>query len=658
MLKRLVLSLLALPMLALWGDVKLPALFADHGVLARSAKTPIFGKAAPGEVVTVKLADLQGKATADAAGKWRVDLDVSKLGDGPYELTIAGKNTIVLKDILIGEVWLCSGQSNMGFQLKREEQAERLIATSANPKIRLFNIRLKASLKPEEDVSAKWEVAGPTNVGNFTAVGYLFGRLVQEKIQKPVGLINNAWGGSAVEAWIPMDVLKSMEDQKAWSEKTLSDYVNFDDNCAKYIIEYDKWVNAVGRAEPMVNEPPADAKWTGGQRLENRNVKGGGIVWFRKKFKVTEKMAQKGFRMYFGQMTAPVTAYIDGVLIGKTTMKAALAGSYAAVDIPEKKLAAGEHTVLVRVWASEDMFRFLKNNSNLEGNPDFKSNWETTMTAYPELTAEQRAARPKRPAIRPAENKTPEMLYNGLIYPLLPYAISGAVWYQGCANSGRPACYPNAIRAMINQWRHDFGSEFPFYYCQLANYLAKSNDPNNAGWAQIRQGQEGALTLPKTGQAILIDIGEAGDIHPLNKLTAAERLSSVALHDAYGFTDLPFSGPRCTAKEVKDGKIHLTFGYTYGGLVAKPLPATYDVAKTRHETKPLVRNSPDSEVEGFAVCGRDGKWVWANAKIDGDTITVWSDAVKEPVKVRYAFQSNPTCNLYNKAGFPAGPFEK
>ena len=216
MLKRLVLSLLALPMLALWGDVKLPALFTNHGVLARSAKTPIFGKADPGEAVTVKLADLQGNATADAAGKWRVDLDVSKLGDGPFELTIAGKNTIVLKDILIGEVWLCSGQSNMGFQLKREEQAKRLIETSENPKIRLFNIRLKASLKPEEDVSAKWEVAGPSNVGNFTAVGYLFGRLVQEKIQKPVGLINNAWGGSAVEAWIPMDVLKSMEDQKAW----------------------------------------------------------------------------------------------------------------------------------------------------------------------------------------------------------------------------------------------------------------------------------------------------------------------------------------------------------------------------------------------------------------------------------------------------------
>ena len=166
------------------------------------------------------------------------------------------------------------------------------------------------------------------------------------------------------------------------------------------------------------------------------------------------------------------------------------------------------------------------------------------------------------------------------------------------------------------------------------------------------------MTLPKTGQAILIDIGEAGDIHPLNKLTAAERLSSVALHDTYGFEDMPFSGPRFVSKSVQDGKIELTFGFTYGGLVAKPLPATYDVAKTRHETKPLVRNSPDSEVEGFAVCGRDGKWVWANAKIDGDSVIVWSDAVKDPVKVRYAFQSNPTCNLYNKAGFPAGPFEK
>ena len=243
-----------------------------------------------------------------------------------------------------------------------------------------------------------------------------------------------------------------------------------------------------------------------------------------------------------------------------------------------------------------------------------------------------------------------------MINPLVPYAISGAIWYQGESNAGRAWQHRTAFPLLITDWRsHWKQGDFPFYFCQLANYLPKKDLPGDSAWAELRDAQSQTLSLPETGQAVLIDIGEEKDIHPRNKKDVGERLALIALANDYG-KEIPFSGPVFKSARIAGGKILLTFTSTAGRLVAKTLPATSDLRTVAHETAPLVRNSPGSELEGFALCGEDRKWVWADAKIDGDSVVVWSDQVPAPIAVRYAWSDNPTANLYNAAGLPASPF--
>lgn len=655
--RKLLASLLALPLL-MQADVKLPSIFSDHAVLARSAKTPVFGKADPGEAVTVSVAGLTQSTKADANGKWRVNFNLQNAPEGPFELKINGKNAITLKDILVGEVWLCSGQSNMGFQVRSEQNAKNIIANSKNSKIRLFKISLRSSVKPLDDVRGTWKVCDPTTVPSFSAVGYLFGRDVQAVIKKPVGLIDNAWGGSAAESWMTMDALsKTGEKSVTWSQRTWDTYVNYDTNAANYIAEYEKWLASVGRTEPTENQPPQNATWKKNVRITGSRYRGNAVLWFKTTLDLSENDVKRNYRIQAGQLGAPVAFFLDGKQIAKTTHKHAVYGQWATATIKANTVKPGKHELLVRVWCTDDSHRTHYRAARLNGK-EVGNIWEMTYTDLPKLTPEQAKARPIRPDFLADANKVPALLYNALIYPILPYAINGCVWYQGCTNAGRYDTYPAVIQGMINEWRKGFESDFPFYYCQLANFQAKNSDPNNVGWANIRRGQEGALALPKTGQAILIDVGEARDIHPIDKETVGARLAAIALNKDYGFKDLPYSGPVAKKTTVEGNKIRVAFDFVHGGLVAKQLPENYWIVKVRNQEEKLVRNSPNSQIEGFAIAGADGKFVWADAVIDGDTVVVSSPKVANPVKVRYAWQSNPTCNLYNKAGFPAAPFEK
>lgn len=247
-------------------------------------------------------------------------------------------------------------------------------------------------------------------------------------------------------------------------------------------------------------------------------------------------------------------------------------------------------------------------------------------------------------------------LFNGMIHPILPYAISGVIWYQGESNAGRAYQYRTAFPLMIADWRKHWNQgDFPFYFCQLANYMAKKPEPGDSAWAELREAQAMTLARANTGQAVLIDIGESGDIHPRNKKDAGERLALIALAKDYN-KSIPYSGPVYDSMNIAGGKATIKFKHVDEGLVAKPLPETFVVKSQTNETAPLVRNSPASQLEGFAICGEDKKWVWADAKIDGQTVVVWSDKVPAPVAVRYAWADNPTCNLYNTAGLPASPF--
>jgi sialate O-acetylesterase len=276
---------------------------------------------------------------------------------------------------------------------------------------------------------------------------------------------------------------------------------------------------------------------------------------------------------------------------------------------------------------------------------------------FPNLDAHTISAAPHLPSAPPLLQKVPGYLFNGMIHPLLPYAIRGVIWYQGEENTIRAYQYRTAFPLMISDWRKQWDhSDLPFYFCQLANFKDKLAEPGESNWAELREAQSLALKLPNTGEAVLIDIGEAEDIHPRNKRVAGERVAVIALARDYGKSNI-YSAPMYQSMKIKDGKAFLHFTNTGSRLVAKALPNTYDVRSMLDKTSPLVRNRPNSQLEGFAICGKDQKWVWADAKIEGDTVVVWSEKVPEPVAVRYAWADNPTCNLSCEAGLPVSPFK-
>ena len=645
----------------LFADVKLPCMFSDHAVLSRSKATPVFGWADQGESVEVKLGKVSGKAVAGIDGRWRVNLDLTKLEVGPHTLTVKGKNQLSVKDVVLGEVWLCSGQSNMGFRVENEQTAEEICRQAPNEKIRLFKIPLHGAVEPQKELKngANWVVVDEKNVRNFSAVGYLFGREIQKSIGGYVGLINNSWGGSALEAWLPLaDLEKSGNaDLAKWSKNSLEAWKNYDADFKIYFEKYDAWRKQVGRDKPAAEFPPENAVWTKAIYQCGAKLPGNGSIFLRRKFNLSDKTAKKQMHFNFGQPGAILTAFLDGKQVFQSTELQAVGMTSCIKVYKAGELAPGEHELILRFDVPFGEYR-LRRPGTLPDVENFVTGWQTCRVDYPKLTQEQLSAFPKRMNSRQDINKTSTLLYNALIYPLKPYALSGVIWYQGCSNAGRPDQYSDGIQAMIRRWREDFESEFPFYYCQLANFQAKQSDPNVVGWGAIRVGQEGALKLPKTGQAILIDCGESGDIHPRDKVTPATRLAAAVLHDVYG-KNIPAFSPTCKSVKIEDGQIRVTFDNVYNGLVAKELPATYNVVTLRKKTAPLVRNSPNSQVEGFAVAGEDGKFVWADATIvDKDTVIVKSAQVAKPVKVRYAYQSNPTCNLYNSEGFPAAPFNR
>jgi len=465
-------------------------------VLKKGVDVPIWGKAVPGEEVAVSLDGVSAKTKAGEDGKWRVLLDLSKSSPGPFEMVVEGKNKIAINDVLVGEVWVAAGQSNMKWALGTQTiGAESEIAQSTNPQFRQFRVAKVESDTPAEEALGQWVSATPQTTPEFSATAYYFAKRILGELKVPVGIISTAVGGTPVEAWLSVQAVDTVPHLKEARE----------------------------RAVAALKAPkPAD-----------------------------ETSAQK---------------------------------------------------------------------------PKARHDTE------------------------------PSCLFNGIIHPILNYGITGIIWYQGESNESRAWQYRFVFPLLIQDWRNQWKQpDLPFYFCQLANFKQKQPQPSESAWAEIREGQSLALKLPNTGQAVLIDIGESNDIHPKKKNETGTRLADVALADHYGKA-IPFSGPVYESMKVEGDKIRVSFTHTEGGLIAKELPATYIVKTTAGLTAPLVRNSPKSEVEGFAICGADRKWVWADAKIDGNSVVVWSDKVPQPVAVRYAWADNPTCNLSNASGLPAAPF--
>ena len=651
-----------------WGgvtaqaDVTLPALISDHAVLQRSAKTNLWGTATPGEKVQISLADAQAETVADPDGKWKLFMDLTRVGPGPFDLTVTGNNNLTVKDVVVGEVWLAAGQSNMAFQLQKTIGYTEESPRSANPRLRQFVVPVKAEASPQGACTGAWIVASPATTGGFTAVGYYFGKKICEILNTPVGLINSAVGGTPIESWTSLEALKSQPTMTESIDKIAQTIKNFDQARVDYAAAQRAWEKKMNRENTPANPdlysaPNIDtADWKKVKlpgKLRDAGLPDAGVVWLRRTVNIINK-ADCGIRLAGAEGFASV--YINGKLIKEITPENYQdAGSGCKVNpthinIGENQIAIRLHNAKGNIGMMAGAHYFMLCEVKLAG--DWLAKAET---AYPALTQAEAASYPVPPLkpLRPAE--CPAHLYNGMIHPLLATTIKGAIWYQGEHNSGRGFLYKTSFSALIQDWRTQWGYEFPFYYCQLPNNGGKSNAPRGSNWAELREAQTEALRLPNTGQAILIDVGEADDLHPRNKKVPGERLALLALAQTYG-RDLVSASPRLDQYKVEGDKIRISFRAPTGGLVAQPVPQTYVVSSLDNVSKPLVRNSPNSELEGFAICGADKKWAWADAKIDGDTVLVWSPAVAKPVAVRYGWADNPTVNLYNQAGLPAGSF--
>jgi sialate O-acetylesterase len=485
-----------------WADVRLPAVIGDNMVLQTGTRVSLWGWADPNEEINVHVSwsKVDWTIQADSQGKWIFQTASPQTG-GPYEIAFKGKTTITVKNILAGEVWACSGQSNMEMAVQSSANAKEEIAAADYPQIRLFTVEKKVAEKPLDDCKGKWVVCSPQTAGGFSAAGYFFGRELHKEIKQPIGLIHTSWGGTPAEAWTSPAALQENPNLEPILTRYKQALETLPQAMTKYKEDLAKWQEAVKQAKADGKQPPS---------------------------------------------------------------------------------------------------------------------------------------RPGAP-LGPDNPNSPSGLYNAMIAPLVPYTIRGVIWYQGESNAGRAYQYrdlfPTMIKSWWTAWEQEGQEDFAFLFVQLANFMPVKEEPGDSTWAELREAQLMTLELPNTGMAVITDIGDAKDIHPKNKQDVGKRLALWALANTYG-KNVVYSGPMYKSMVKKGHTIVLDFNHLGGGLVAKG-------------GEPL---------KGFAIAGADRKFVWADAKIDGDKIVVSSEKVADPVSVRYAWADNPVCNLYNKAGLPASPF--
>lgn len=638
------------------ADVQLPAIFSDGMVLQRAARVPVWGWAKPDEQVALAIDGQTAETNADAAGRWRVALDLENAGPGPFDMMVRGGNTLTIKNVAVGEVWIAAGQSNMQFSVAGAIGGPEAVAASRNPLVRQFTVGGGVSAVPLEQGRGTWATAAPETTGAFSAVGYIFARRLNAELGVPVGVIHAGIGGSVVEAWTSAEALDTVPDLKAAKDRIWKELEDYDRLKVRFVPDLKAWIAATGRADDRAADPAAFAGpdgatdgWTPFTMPGEVSAAGlprTGIFRLRREFDLPADLA--GVFPITCRIRGVATVYLNGVMVGESGLDQ-LANSGLNLRLTKDRLPAGaarpgRNVLAIRVYQ-----------------PAAGGTFQSTLAGPWSIKLERGFDDPTDPAPTPPQMPpggagVAAHLYQGMIHPLVPYGIRGVLWYQGEHNAARGYQYRTAFPLLIADWRHRWNQgDFPFYFCQLPGYGEKKAQPKEAPWAELRESQSLALELPNTAQAVLLDLGESADIHPRNKVPAGERLARIALARDYG-KDIVYSGPRFESMKIADGKAVVAFTDIAGGLVALPLAATYDVETSKGRTAPLLRTSPGGDVQGFAVCGGDKVWHWADATIAGNTVIVTSPAVREPVAVRYAWADNPTCNLANDAGLLASPF--
>ncbi len=619
-------------------------LFCDHAVLQRGGPVPVWGWSAPGSSVTVTFAGQSRTAVVGPDGKWLVKLEAMRASAKPRSLSVTNSNThesAVVNDVLVGDVWLCSGQSNMEMGVGICN-ATNDIANANFPQIRLLTVPRLIAAEPVETLKCQWFPCSPDTIknglwGGFSAAGFFFGRELNRELNVPIGLIHSSWGGTVAEAWTSAEGLAPLGDFND-AVKNLRDGAS-SPHKVDYLEIYEKWCRQKdpGTQKGWAQGTGVDASWKSVQMPQPFQQAGlpgfNGMVWFQREFDLPPDWTGKDLKLDLGPVDDFDTTWINGVKIGQMN-RYDLIRSYT---VSASAIKPGKNILTIRVMDTGGF-------GGLTGQPEqMKIAPAGDRHAAPIPLAGVWQMRDSAPLAQlgsppaPPDENNPNVvtvLYNGMIAPLLPFAIKGAIWYQGESNAGRAAQYRRLLPAMIGDWRNRFGEgNFPFYIVSLANFQATNAEPRDNDWAELREAQ--ALTaknVPNCGLALAIDIGNANDIHPKNKQEVGRRLALNALAQAYG-EKIEYSGPWYRSMKVDGDKIQLEFDHVDGGLVAK-----------------------DGKLTGFAIAGEDHKFVWADAVIDGKTIVVSSPAIAKPLAVRYAWDINPVCNLYNQAGLPAVPF--
>ncbi len=620
----------------LTAQIKLPRLISDGVVFQRDTKLKLWGWASAKEDISLVFKGKTYKTVADENGHWEISIPNQSSG-GPFEMTFKGKNEITLHNILFGDVWVCSGQSNMELTMDRvKDKYSSVIANSENANIRQFLVPDKYDFKnPQVDLeSGDWLSANPKNLLSFSAVAYFFAKEIYEKHHVPIGLINAALGGSPVEAWMSEDALipfSNLHDEliKFKDDKVIQEIESSDNQRSK---DWYKELNSkdigLSNSPKWIDPKLDDSDWTEmnvpGFWSEGPKININGSVWFRKKINVPKSLVGMSLKLWLGRIVDQDSVFVNGKFVGTTGYQYPPRKYVIAPSI----LNEGENTIVVRIINSAGKGGFVPNKPYfIAGEKDTISltgTWRTKLgTAMPPLAGST--------AIR----FKPGGLYNKMISPLLTTSIKGVIWYQGESNASRADEYRKTFPALIVNWREKWKQgDFPFLFVQLANFMEKKTDPSESEWAALRDAQLHTLSLPKTGIAVAIDIGEWNDIHPLNKKDVGHRLAVNAEHLAYNYKKIVYSGPIYKSSKIVGDKIEISFSSIGGGLVAK-----------------------DGDLKYFSIAGVDKKFVWAKAKIENDKVVVWSDDVANPTIVRYAWADNPEgANVYNKEGLPASPF--
>lgn len=614
------------------ANVRMPLLFSDGMVLQRNKPIPVWGWADANEKVEVHFNKQTKSIITDKNGKWMVRLDAEKAG-GPFELVITGKNKIVIANVLVGEVWICSGQSNMEFQVFKTMNAAEEINDSNYPMIRHFGIAQDMSGTPKEDLKqGKWEVCGKETVGNFTAVGYYFAKKLYAELKIPIGIINTSWGGTCVETWTSRQAFEKSNDfkdmianvpqvdmQAAFEvyQKSVLDNINKIQGFDVSVENEDQFKdpNFQDTKWPEIKVP---SLWEN-QQLGNID----GVVWMRKTIVLSAEQAKKEAVLYLSKVDDEDQTYVNGVLVGTNN----LWDKQRIYKIPENVLKEGKNVIAVRIAD-------YTGGGGIYGDPadlriDFKDSnlpleglWKFNVVQV---------------KISISPNTYPSLLYNAMVNPLIPYAFQGVLWYQGEANVWRANQYKKAFPLMINDWRSKWNQgNFPFYFVQLSTYNEfNGNSKVGSRWAELREAQTQTLQLPNTGMAVTTDIGNAKDIHPTNKQDVGKRLAAIALNNVYG-KKMVYSGPMYKSMEIKGNQVLISFNNIGSGL------------STSGNT---------ANVKGFEIAGADKVFYSAKAIIKDNKVIVSCESVPNPVAVHYGWADDDSeINLFNKEKFPASPF--